>query len=78
MVFRYSIRVKKGDLGEFPGGPVVKTPCFHCHGLRFKPIKELRSHKLHSTAIKKKKKKKTGERDRREVGGRFKREGTYV
>ena len=21
--------------GEFPGGPVVKTPCFHCRGHGF-------------------------------------------
>ena len=24
-------------LGDFPGGPVVKTPCFHCRGQRFDP-----------------------------------------
>ena len=22
---------------DFPGGPVVKTPCFHCRGHRFHP-----------------------------------------
>ena len=22
---------------ELPGSPVVKTPCFHCQGLRFNP-----------------------------------------
>ena len=22
---------------DFPGGPVVKTPCFHCRGHRFDP-----------------------------------------
>ena len=22
---------------EFPGGPLVKTPCFHCRGCRFNP-----------------------------------------
>lgn len=22
---------------DFPGGPVVKTPCFHCRGCRFNP-----------------------------------------
>jgi len=23
--------------GDFPGGPVVKTPCFYCRGHRFDP-----------------------------------------
>ena len=22
---------------DFPGSPVVKTPCFHCRGRRFDP-----------------------------------------
>ena len=25
------------DLWDFPGSPVVKTPCFHCRGLGFDP-----------------------------------------
>ena len=25
------LNIKRGDRG-FPGGPVVKTPCFHCGG----------------------------------------------
>ena len=25
----------KGDLQEFPGSPVVKTPCLHCKGHKF-------------------------------------------
>ena len=25
---------------EFPGGPVVRTPCFHCWGPRFRPCQE--------------------------------------
>ena len=25
------------NLRDFPGGPVVKTPCFHCKGHRFDP-----------------------------------------
>ena len=30
---------------DFPGGPVVKTPCFHCRGHGFNPLfRELRSH----------------------------------
>ena len=28
---------KTSDLGDFPGGPVVKTPCFHCLGHGFDP-----------------------------------------
>ena len=28
------LKVTKGD---FPGGPVVKTPCFQCRGCRFDP-----------------------------------------
>ena len=29
---------KQEDEGrKFPGGPVVKTPCFHCRGHRFNP-----------------------------------------
>ena len=27
----------KSEGGEFPGGPVVRTPCFHCWGPGFKP-----------------------------------------
>ena len=28
---------------DFPGGPVVKNPCFHCKGCRFTLVMELRS-----------------------------------
>ena len=28
---------KKNLLKEFPGGPVVKTPCFQCRGRGFDP-----------------------------------------
>ena len=46
---------KKWDL---PGGPVVKTPRFHCRGRRFDPlVGELRSRMPHSVAKKLKKKK---------------------
>ena len=42
--------------GEFPGGPVVRTPCFHCRGARVQTlVRELRFHKPHGTAKKKKK-----------------------
>ena len=27
----------EGDFGDFPGGPVVKTLCFHCRGCGFNP-----------------------------------------
>ena len=29
--------LKMNQLAELPGGPVVKTPCFHCRGHRFNP-----------------------------------------
>ena len=29
--------VKTDDAEDFPGGPVVKTPCFQCRGLGFDP-----------------------------------------
>ena len=42
---------------EFPGGPVVRTPCFHCWGPGVPSlVRELRSHKPCSVAKKKKKK----------------------
>ena len=28
---------KRGTLQDFPGTPVVKTPCFHCRGLGLHP-----------------------------------------
>ena len=28
---------QKGLYLDFPGGLVVKTPCFHCRGCRFHP-----------------------------------------
>ena len=28
----------KNKTGDFPGGPVVKTPHFHCRGCRFDPL----------------------------------------
>ena len=41
------------DLRKFPGGPVVRTLCFHCH---CNPIQslviELRSHKLNDSVKK--------------------------
>ena len=30
--------VKKEKKRDFPGGPVVKIPCFHCRGHRFNPL----------------------------------------
>ena len=30
-------RTDENHLGDFPGGPVVKTPHFHCRGHRFNP-----------------------------------------
>ena len=41
---------------EFPGGPVVRTSQFHSHGPAVQSlVRELRSHRLHSTAKKTKK-----------------------
>ena len=55
-------KVNKGRyVREFPGGPVVRTPRFHCRGLRFHPwFGELRPHKLCGVAKREKKKKKGG------------------
>ena len=48
--------VKKEMARDFPGGPVLKTPCFHCRGHGLDPwSRELRSHMPHSAAKKKKK-----------------------
>ena len=49
------------DLWDFPGSPVVKTPCFHCRGLGFDPWpggaeRQGRSHMPGGMAKKKKKK----------------------
>ena len=30
-------KVKNRKERDFPGGPVVKTPCFQCRGCRFSP-----------------------------------------
>ena len=39
---------------DFPGGPVVKTPCFHCMGHEFTSlVGKLRPHMPHSVAKKK-------------------------
>ena len=47
------------QLGEFPGGPVVGTPHFHCRGPGFDPWWEkLRSHMLCGMAWPKKEKRK--------------------
>ena len=41
----------------FPGGRVVKTPCFHCREAQIQaPVRELRSHMLQPLKIKQKKK----------------------
>ena len=41
---------------DFPGGPVVKTPCFHCRGLRFNPWPGNQDVACHKVWPKKKKK----------------------
>ena len=42
---------------DFPGGPVAKTPCSQCRGLGSIPGQRDRSHVLHCTTKKEKKKK---------------------
>ena len=34
---RCPLALKDEEVWEFPGGPVVKTPCFHCRGRGFIP-----------------------------------------
>ena len=41
----------KINFRDFPGGPLVKTVCFHCRGYGF----HLRPHRLHGVTKKKKK-----------------------
>ena len=45
--------LKMKGVFKIPGGPVVRTPCFHCRGPRFNPGGELRS--LPCGAVKKRK-----------------------
>ena len=51
--------IEMGLYGEFPGGPVVRTWCFHSREPGFNLlIGELRSYKPHGCGKRKKKKKK--------------------
>ena len=55
----YTHSESKGEQREFPGGPVVRTPSFHCRGARVQSlVREPRSRMPHGVA---KKKKKNGE-----------------
>ena len=38
----------KNTFGEFPGGPVVRTPCFHCWAWAVSLLGEIRSHTSYS------------------------------
>ena len=40
----------KNTFGEFPGGPVVRTPCFHCWAWAVSLLGEIRSHTSYSAA----------------------------
>ena len=40
------IRGQRGSRGEFPGGPVVKTPAANARGMGSSLVRELRSHML--------------------------------
>ena len=56
------LKLKVTDLREFPGGPVVKTWCFHCHGPGSIPSQGTKIlQATHSVAKKKK------ERDLKEI-----------
>ena len=48
----------KSAFGEFPGGPVVRTQCFHCQGRIGSLVMELRSCKLRGQKNERKKKEK--------------------
>ena len=48
------MKVRNGDFGDFPGGPVVRTPCFHCRRHGFNPWWGHSSHMPRSAAKKKK------------------------
>ena len=51
------LQLPRSPLGGFPGGPVVKTPRFHCRERRFSPWSgQLRSRKVGSGQRGKKKK----------------------
>ena len=53
------IHFKIVNFREFPSGPVVRTPPFHCWESRFILIGELRSHRLHGADLPPPKKKKS-------------------
>ena len=50
----------KSRIGDFPGGPVVRTQCFQCRGRTFDPWSgnKIPHAAWHSQKTKKKKKKK--------------------
>ena len=51
--------IQKSFSWEFPGGLVVRTPCFHCQGPGSESlVRELRSCKLQAMAKKKKKRRR--------------------
>ena len=49
----------KDKVRDFPGGPVVEAPHFHCRGHRFNPWLGNQDHTCHSVWPKKRKKKKS-------------------
>ena len=44
--------LRRDDFQEFPGGPVLRIPCFHCQARVRSLAGELRSHKPCGTAKK--------------------------
>ena len=45
---------KSSPTGEFPGGPEVRTPCFHCYGPRFNPWLRNKNSISHHVSVTKK------------------------
>ena len=50
--------IYKTDLGDFPGGPVIKTPHFHCRGPGFHPWSGNQNPTYHMAQQRKKKERK--------------------
>ena len=51
---------EREGFGEFPGGPLVRTLCFHCQGPRFNPWLGNKDPRSHSVQPKKKKERERG------------------
>ena len=54
--YHHHHHINKDTDREFPGGPLVRTPSFHCQGPRFNPWSRTKSPQAASCTAKKKKK----------------------